>query len=186
MAALLVTLLVFLGLGTGSAVAAARPTEKVLVWSRANDNDEGAPLASLLGSMGYEVTNSATLPSQLGEFRSIWSVVAYEGLNTEEQERIEGYVRAGGSLYLTGERPCCEELNLTDQQVLRTLLDNKNIVVGQQGDIGGTLTFNPNALDGISTKPNVLGEAPAASPGGVVGIGNITQRNVLASVVSRF
>ncbi len=166
---------------TTTAVAAAIPTKKVLVWSRANDGLEGEALSAILTSLGYEVTTSESLPNRLLEYTSIWSVVAYQSLSPTEQTAVEAYVKAGGGLYLTGERPCCEELNLSDQEVLRALLKNKTIVVGDQGDIAPNYEFNPHAADEITKQPNVLTEAPAAAPGGVAGIGNITERNVLAS-----
>jgi hypothetical protein len=179
---LLVTAVVITGaLHPPRAVAAAIPTKKILVWSRANDGLEGEALYTILTSLGYEVTVSESLPSHLSEYASIWSVVAYQIISPTEQTAIETYVKAGGRLYLTGERPCCEELNRSDQEVVRVLLKNKAIVVGEQGDVGGPNNFNPHAADAITRTPNTLTEAPAAAPGGFAGIGNITGRNVVAS-----
>jgi hypothetical protein len=93
-------------------------------------------------------------------------------------------VKGGGSLYLTGERPCCEQLNESDQEIARTVLRNKAIVVGHQGDFvreGEPHRFNPKAADGIATTPNTLGEFPATNPGGIAGIGDVNGRNVLAN-----
>ncbi len=153
----------------------------VLVLSRANNGAEGGDAASVLRSLGDTVTLTETLPESLSPYSSVWSILAYEGLSARDQEELEKYVEAGGRLYLTGERPCCEELDLSDQAIMRVILKNKAIVVGQQGDIAGPFFFNPDAEDGISQKPNELTEFPVDSPGGLVGIGEISSPNVLGS-----
>ncbi len=154
---------------------------KVLVFARANNGSEGGTAAAVLRSLGYTVTLTDTLPATLSGYSSVWSVTAYAGFSPEQEETFETYLRAGGRLYLTGERPCCEALDLSDQEIARAVLKNQEIVVGQQGDIPGELTFNPQAEDNITTEPNVLNEFPASAPGGIAGIGNISARNVLAS-----
>ncbi len=163
------------------AVPAYAAKGNVLVFARANNGLEGGSAAAELRSMGYAVTLTETLPSDLAQYTSVWSILAYEGLTPEEIEELHAYVSGGGKLYLTGERPCCESLDLSDQTLLRSLLKDQEIVVGQQGDIPGELRFNPAAKDHITSEPNVLEEFPASAPGGVAGIGNISAPNVLAS-----
>lgn len=172
-----------LGLAGALAGAASASASKgdVLVLSRANNGTEGGDAASVLTGLGYTVTVSETLPANLSPYSTVWSVLAYEGLSAEDQTSLEQYVRTGGKLYLTGERPCCEELDLGDQNVLRAVLKNQSIVVGQQGDLAGPFSFNPNARDGIAEDPNHLGTFPVDAPGGVAGIGEISEPNVLGS-----
>lgn len=178
---LVVVLAVGLGGALAGAASAGASKGDVLVLSRANNGAEGEDAASVLTALGYTVTVSESLPAKLSPYSTVWSVLAYEGLSGEEQTSLEQYVRKGGKLFLTGERPCCEELDLSDQNILRAVLSNQSIVVGQQGDLEGPFDFNPNARDGISEDPNHLSAFPADAPGGVAGIGEIGEANVLAS-----
>jgi lysophospholipase L1-like esterase len=178
---LAVVLVVALAAGLAGATAASAAKGNVLVLSRENNGAEGNDAASVLTSLGYTATVTSTLPANLSPYSSVWSILAYQGLSSEEQEALEKYVKGGGKLYLTGERPCCEELDLSDQAILRSVLTNQSIVVGQQGDLSGPFTFNPNAEDGIAVDPNKLTEFPVDAPGGVVGIGGVDEPNVLAS-----
>jgi hypothetical protein len=166
------------GAGAQSALAAK---ENVLVISRANNGSEGQTLAAVLRSLDYTVTLTGSLPSKLSSYSAVWGIMAYTGFTEEEQGALEGYVKGGGRLYLTAERPCCEELNLADQNIARAVLKNQSIVVGQQGDISGPLTFNPAAEDSITQSPNTLHEFPADAPGGMAGLGGVESPNVLAS-----
>ncbi len=171
-------------LAAGAATAAGTAfaaKENVLVYARATNGSEGATAANALRSLGYTVTLTTALPAKLSVYSSVWSIRAYEGFSSEEESALESYVSGGGRLYLTGERPCCEALDLSDQEIARAVLKNKEIVVGQQGDIPGSLTFNPQAKDSITKAPNELTTFLASEPGGIAGIGSLTGPNVLAS-----
>ena len=178
---LAVVLVVALAAGLAGATAASAAKGNVLVLSRDNNGAEGSDAASVLTSLGYTATVTETLPANLSSYSSIWSILAYQGLSPEEQGALEKYVEGGGKLYLTGERPCCEELDLSDQAILRAVLTNQSVVVGQQGDLNGPFTFNTEAEDGISLDPNHLTEFPVDAPGGVIGIGGVDAPNVLGS-----
>ena len=155
---------------------------RVLVVAQPQISRAGQLTATYLRSLGYPVTVTSSLPEQPAEFSAIW-YIALDAIPQTEQESLEQYVRNGGNLYLTGERPCCEEINGSDTQIARALLKNQQIVVGHQGDpsSGEAPRFNPQAADGITTSPNMLGAFLADYPGGIAGIGDVTSRNVLAS-----
>ena len=176
-----VVVVVCLVVGSAGATAASASKGNILVLSRDNNGSEGGDAAAVLTSLGYTVTVTEALPANLSSYSSVWSILAYQGLTAAEQEALEHYVKGGGKLYLTGERPCCEELDLSDQAILRSVLTNEAVVVGQLGDLYGSFNFNPDAEDGISVDPNHLTEFPVEDPGGIAGIGSIEEPNVLGS-----
>lgn len=158
---------------------AASPEVLVFGW---NDNGtEGNNVALTLESLGYEVERTEELPDDLDVYSAIWYIEAYKGLDSESEAQLQAYVESGGSLYLTGERPCCEELNESGENILRAILTNKSVTVGGLGDIGGPFTFNPHAENEIASRPNTLVDFVPESPGGMAGIGGIDDQNVFAS-----
>jgi hypothetical protein len=166
-------------LSAGSS-AAATPT-KVLVFGSADNGSEGDNVATTLTSLGYTVERDAALPASLAEFSSVWYIEAYQGLTPEAEEELEHYVSTGGSLYLTGERPCCEELNQSDEAILHAVLRDPSVTVGGLGDIEGPFTFNPAVEDGVASVPNTLVDFVPDSPGGMAGIRGVSSANVFAS-----
>jgi hypothetical protein len=153
----------------------------VLVFGSADNGVEGDNVASTLEGLGYEVERTAELPADVSAYDTVWYIEAYEGLSAEDEAELEAYVAGGGSLYLTGERPCCESLNVSDENILRSMLTNKDVTVGGLGDISGPFTFNPSAEDSISTSPNTLVDFVPDSPGGMAGIGGVDSQNVFAT-----
>ncbi len=153
----------------------------VLVFGEDDNGSEGNNAASTLTSLGHVVQRSTTLPEALGGYSSIWYVEAYSGLSLDERERLITYIREGGSAYLTGERPCCEELNDDVEAVLRSLLEDQDVQVGDLGDIPAPFTFNPSVTDHVASAPNLLVDFVPHSPGGMAGLGGINAHNVFAS-----
>lgn len=172
------TMVIAAALAAVDAGAALAAKGSVLVYERSTNGSEGDVAAATLRSLGYTASLTEKLPVKLSAYSAIWAIRAYDGFNLEEQEALEAYVRGGGRLYLTGERPCCELLNESDQAIARAVLKNQEIVVGGQGDIAGTSTFNISGLDRVTTTPHALGEFLASAPGGIA---NVPARNVLAS-----
>ncbi|MBB1512571.1 hypothetical protein H5399_08140 [Tessaracoccus sp. MC1627] len=133
---------------------------------------------------GFGVPHAEML-ADLMEFQSIWYVEAYEGLTNGEVDLMVEYANAGGNLYLTGERPCCEALNASVTTLLRRVL-NEQVTVGGMGDVTGPFAFNGGALSEVASKPNLLTDFVPQSPGGMVtaSISGVSGRNVLASSAS--
>jgi len=123
--------------------------------------------------------NGSTLPADLSAYGSIWYVGAFNAISPADQAKLVQFLASGGGVYLTGERPCCQVLNNSVQSLLRSeITGGDGIVVGSAQDFPGTATFNPNALGGITSTPNVLTTWAPASPGEITGIAGA---NVLAA-----
>jgi hypothetical protein len=126
--------------------------------------------------------NGSTLPADLSAYGSIWYVGFGNGGNAitpTDQAKLAQFLAAGGGVYLTGERPCCQILNDSIQSLLRTVVvGGQNIVVGSDQDFPGTATFNPNARGGVTSAPNVLTIWAPVFPGEIT---NISGANVLAT-----
>lgn len=67
-------------------------------------------LTTALATAGYDVTTSATIPTNLDGVNQLWWY-DYRPFPEADVDRLVQYVIEGGGLYLTGERPCCENLN---------------------------------------------------------------------------
>jgi hypothetical protein len=162
-------------------VAASAASAKTLVFGSADNGNEGNNAAATLTDLGVTVDRQASLPADLTPYSSIWYVEAYQGLSSDDQQRLIDYISSGGSVYLTGERPCCETLNATDQNILRGVLKDQDVQVGGLGDIGGPFSFNGAAINDIASSPNLLVDFVPHSPGGMAGIGGVSSPNVFAS-----
>ncbi len=187
-AAVALTLATVVGAAFAAGTAAAAATGEALVVVDQSEPHSGQELASELRSFGYTVDESAEVPQDLPSYKSVWTMRVYTSFSTSEQEALESYVRAGGSLLLTGEIKgsfgCCQAADQSDQEIARAVLTNQEVQVGEPAFVGAegeALQFNPNAKDAITTNPNVLHEFPALSPGGISGIGPMGSPNVLAS-----
>jgi hypothetical protein len=161
----------------------------VLVLSQNNYFHEGENAAGALRALGYTVTLAHTMPGSLSSYSSVWSLRpwgysgGYPSRTPEEESELEGYVRGGGRLYLTGESEGygVYDINVSDQRIARSVLKDQEIVVGGQGEPEGELWFHPGAEDEVALKPNKLASFPADGPGGV---GGIPYQNVLGSNLS--
>jgi Ca2+-binding RTX toxin-like protein len=175
--------LVMVGMGlhlTTDAFAAAAPT-RILVFGESDNGVEGDNVKASLEELGYSVDRAGRLPADLSPYSSIWYIEAYRGLTEDEQQRLTAFVAAGGAAYLTGERPCCEELNDSIEAVLHALLKDTNVTIGDRGDITGPFTFNPDAVGSIATEPNLLVDFLPDSPGAIGNIEGVNARNVFAT-----
>ncbi|WP_282837589.1 LPXTG cell wall anchor domain-containing protein [Microbacterium flavum] len=160
---------------------ALEQTADVLVFGDSDNGFERDNLAVTLRELGSVVDVAGTLPADISEYREIWNAEAYGDLDPREEESLVDFVEGGGGLYLTGERPCCEPLNDSVERVVNRLVTGSYITVGDQGDIDGPFTFNPDAAGSATRVPNVLVDFVPSSPGGLQGIGGIRDTNVLAS-----
>lgn len=138
----------------------------VLVFGDSDNGFERDNMVAVLESQGFKVDVSATVPEEISQYQSIWEIEAYQGFDEEEASRVVDYVKAGGSLYMTGERPCCEELNDSVESVLDQVLFDEDVTVGDAGDSESSeFLVNPNAADGLAHNPNVLEYFHPDAPG---------------------
>jgi hypothetical protein len=144
-----------------------------------------APLTNLntiLTAAGYQVTTASTLPDDLNGFGSIW-YVGIDPISQTDADRLVAYAKAGNGLYLTGERPCCEELNATVAGIVnRLIVSVGGIGIGGLGDPyleTGPLPINPSAAGQAASRPFALTTWQPSAPGGM---SNIAAANVFAYV----
>jgi hypothetical protein len=152
---------------------AGTPTGVLVFGDRAS----GSTLSSDLSSLGRVVSmNVNTLPADLSVFGTIWHMSAFTPLTADEQARLASFLALGRGVHITGERPCCEGLNLSLQSLARAVVvDGASIQIGGLGDIAGPHTFNPSARGGVTTG---LTTWTSFAPGGIAGISGA---NVLVS-----
>jgi hypothetical protein len=170
------------GLGTPNGVEAFR-SSGVLNEGRAiliyGEGDHGSLegmlyLKEVLSAAGYAVTTGATLPADLSGFGSIWHY-GTDAIPDADATRLVTFTQAGGGLYLTGERPCCEDLNSSDTAIVnRLVVTVGGVTVGGQGDVcycTAKLPVNPTATGGATTRPFALTTWQPAAPGGMTNVG---------------
>jgi len=178
---LVVLLMVVMSLHLPAYAFAAAGPNKILVFGENDNGVEGDNVKASLEELGYSVDRAGRLPGDLSQYSSVWYIEAYRGLSEDERQRLAAFVAAGGAAYLTGERPCCEALNDSVEAVLRALLKDTDVTIGDRGDITGPFTFNPNAVDGIASEPNLLVDFLPDSPGAIGNIEGVNGRNVFAT-----
>jgi hypothetical protein len=157
---------------------------KVLVFG--DDALGRGSVVPALRAMGAEVTDTSTLPEDLGSYDSIFHVGFRAPLSVDEQARLARFLEDGGGLHLTGERPCCESLNDSHTAFVRQVVaGGEGITIGRQGDIRslfGDFFFpyavNPAAKGGVATTPGAATQVRLVSPGGIAGIQD--PENILA------
>lgn len=163
---------------SGAQPARARAAQQAVSASREilvvdNGGDYGNPEPAedaklLLEELHYRATLKAGLPNNLAPYEAIW-YVGTNPISSAAQASLEGFVRAGGGLYLTGERPCCESLNESDEAILDEVLDLAPFRVGDGEDVNSSSDFenvvNPNAVNGITQVPYRLATWHPSAPG---------------------
>ncbi len=113
-----------------------------------------------------------SLYADLSSYNAIWYVDT-SPLSAGAATELETFVEEGGGLYLTGERPCCDALNSWDQGIVDTVVAGGGVQVGGLGDDSagyGTEALDPNAIDGITTNPNVVANWTPSAPGMTAGV----------------
>jgi hypothetical protein len=144
----------------------------------------GEPLSNLTNILtgagyGVDVDETSVLPTNLKPYKVVW-YISSNPLTTSEITALVTFVRGGGGLYLTGESPCCEDLNTSDGSVVNSLVSTP-IEIGGQGfaDSGDAVEdVSSSAIDDASVVPNALTTWSPGQPGGMVGV---DPSNVLAS-----
>jgi hypothetical protein len=136
-------------------------------WTGPNDD-----IASLLTSAGYQVTESATLPSDLSGFSEIWWIDT-SAPSAAEQSQLVAFEGAGGGVFLTGERPCCETLNAADTSMINAMVTAGGVTAGGQGNLCSCTTsvpINPNLGPDLVAHPFAIDHWTPSQPGGMLGV----------------
>ncbi|MBS45119.1 MAG: hypothetical protein CMH83_18505 [Nocardioides sp.] len=153
----------------------------VLVFGNSDNGFERDNMAAALEGLGFNVDVAAVVPEDLSQYSSIWEVEAYEGFDEGESQRVADYILDGGSVYMTGERPCCEQLNDSVERVLDSVLFDEDVQVGDAGDSPSSqFLVNPEALDDLAVNPNVIEYFHPSAPGRLqsAALSGVSSRNV--------
>jgi hypothetical protein len=143
-------------------------------------------LQERLVAAGYtvEVDADDDLPDTLSGYGQIWHV-STAPLPDDDLERLVAYVKSGRGLYLTGERPCCEGVNVADTTLVKQLVTGAgDVQIGGQGDPFlqlGAVPLKAGAPGGITRKPYAVDSWTVDAPGGMAGV---PARNVIAAVAN--
>ena len=112
-------------------------------------------------------------------------------IDAQDEGLLEAFVRSGRGVYLTGERPCCQDLDNSDQAIVQNLTHESGVAVGDGEDLDAGSLFqnqvNANAVGGITEVPNQVTTWVPGQPGVITGLdaANIVtegyQNNVLVA-----
>ena len=156
--------------------SSALAANMLIFGDRAGDQ---ANLQAQLVALGNTVTNTTTMPASFAGYAVVWDVQIFSALTPAEETQLKNYISAGGSVYFTGERPCCDAANTSIQNILRAVVAGGGAIqVGSLGDVNCPCTFNPAATGGISTTPNTL---TVWTPSASGGMGGIAAANIFAT-----
>ncbi|MCX6526138.1 MAG: SGNH/GDSL hydrolase family protein [Actinobacteria bacterium] len=164
-----------------SGVLPSECAQTVFILNRGDNGYEGANLQETLQGQGAVVDRAAALPADISAYRSVWVVTILGDLTELERATLTQYVSAGGSLFLPGERPCCEAINDSTELIVNQVVRGGGISIGNMGDILGPYSVNPNAAGRIAVSPQLLTAFIPNGPGGMAGLGGVTDRNVFVS-----
>jgi GDSL-like Lipase/Acylhydrolase family/Carboxypeptidase regulatory-like domain len=163
--------------------ATAGPSDSALIFG---NGDEGSvePTIELQADLeqdGTAVTVQSSLPADLASFRAIW-YIGTEPLTGSQQLALEGFVKNGGGLYLTGERsPCCEALDKSDEAVIASLVRTPHVTAGDGSDVDDPTadeSVNPDVLDSVSRMPKAVSSWLPSAPGVLL---DVAQANTLTT-----
>ena len=136
-------------------------------------------VAQVLTVAGDTVTNSTTsgVPADLSVFDTIWVMNVFSSYGAALEQRLVDFVAAGGGLYMTAERPCCDAANGSIQRIVNASLLSGSVTVSSFGtDVFGPFDYNPNAVGNIDADL-ATGWVPSG-PGQIEGVSG---RNVVVT-----
>jgi len=133
-------------------------------------------LASVLTAAGYTVTSMpgvTSLPSDLSDYGQIWHYGVLDSPSPADEQTLESFVQAGGSLYLTGEWGGTVLNNFddqSDQDIINALVPSGPVTMPDDEDPGIALPVNPAVIDQAAQTPNVLTTWTGSDVGGITGV----------------
>jgi hypothetical protein len=137
------------------------------------------------GDTVVNVSRSA-VPVDLSVFDTIWSLSFSSSYGAALEDDLIDFVGAGGGLYLTFERPCCEAANDSVQRIINESLLAGSVTVGGFGDVAGTFSYNASAIGNMDAglaagwPPSAPGQMSGVSGDNVVVSSDVTGRAVAA------
>jgi Cutinase len=141
-----------------------------------NDPSGMSNLASVLTAAGYTVTSMpgvTSLPSDLSAYGQIWHYGIEDSPSSADQQTLESFVKAGGSVFLTGEWGGTVQ-NLWDDQadedIINALVPTGAVSMPDDEDPGIALPVNPTVIDQAAQIPNALTTWTGSDVGGMTGV----------------
>ncbi|MEM9458203.1 MAG: immunoglobulin-like domain-containing protein [Myxococcota bacterium] len=147
----------------------------VLIWEQYTISNA---VATSLQGMGHTVTTEGQLPQDLSSYDVIWHFGAFSAPTAQEQTRLADFLAAGGGLHMTGERPCCDDMNDGwDDFVAAVVIGGDSLTIGRQGDIsavgGGYASpyqVNQDVQGQVAGSPHQVDTLHLAASGGIDGL----------------
>jgi hypothetical protein len=145
----------------------------ILVYGRTTSPDEHTNLEVALAAAeaGYAVTlsESEVLPADLSRYGQVWHI-GYEATGSDGT-RLVDFVRAGGSVLLSGEWGGAGAFDNANVASILTSLTGLPIAVTGVDDCSYlALPVNQGALDGAGSSPNLLSTWDNACAGSLSGV----------------
>lgn len=154
------------------------PKKSILLYgdNDPSDNDPSgmSNLAEILTAAGYEITSmpgAASLPSDISGYGQIWHYGVADSPSAADQQALESFVDAGGSVFLTGDWGGTSNWdNLADEDIIDTLVPTGPVSMPGETDPGLDLAVNPTAIDNAAQTPNTLTTFTGRDVGGMTGV----------------
>ena len=144
------------------------------------DRAEKLDLSTNLRNLGHTVVDlGVDFIAPLEQYDSVWGVhAANDTISAIERDFLTSFINAGGGVYLTGERPCCEALNDSVSDVVNDVVIGGGIQIGGLGEQGSNVTINQNVVGNLANSPNLVNTFTVLGAGGISGL---LAENILAT-----
>ena len=156
------------------------PKKTILLYgdNDPTDNDPSGMtnLANTLTAAGYTVTampGVTSLPADLSPYGQIWHYGILDSPSPADEQALETFVRAGGSVFLTGEWGGTVQNNFddqADQDIINALVTTGPVAMPDDEDSGSGLLVNPTVIDQAAQTPNSLTTWTGDDVGGITGV----------------
>jgi hypothetical protein len=154
------------------------PKNSILLYgdNDPTDNDPSgmSNLASVLTAAGYKVTSMpgvTSLPTDISGYGQIWHYGIEDSPSTADQQTLESFVKAGGSVFLTGEWGNTSNWdNQADEDIINALVPTGPVSMPGDIDPGLDLAVNSTVIDNAAHTPNTLTTFTGSAVGGMTGV----------------
>jgi hypothetical protein len=136
-------------------------------WTAPNDS-----IGAALENAGYAVVESRTVPAKLSVYGQVWWVDT-SAPSSAQQTQLVAFEKTSGGLFLTGERPCCEDLNSADTAMINSVVVGGGVTAGGQGNVCSCSVADPvnsSVVGNLSQKPFALDHWRPSQPGAMLGV----------------
>ncbi len=134
-----------------------------------------------LEALGYTVIHETWLPTNLSPYAAVFYIEWDDAPSLAGEDLLASFVEQGGGLYMTGERPCCETLNLSADRLVQRLVRDPgvSVITVDANYAMAPIPLNPTVVYGIDDTPNTVTQVTMDAPGGMTGV---EAENVVAEI----